>query len=392
MNVIITESQLKKLIEQSDYAMDRRGNALLNATGIRSDSDYKKVNQTIDAAQKSVAIDPHTLMTVLAIGTVFIPVAGPFISAAIGLADAGLYYKEGDKNSAGLTAVFSMLPFIKYVPGAKQLGSKGMALLAKKLNAGAKNLSKAEAEIVNAVKMYTPKIQEELTKMAPKLKKVINELDLYKANYVKKYGEREYNTLLAKFLYDGIDQKTFVNTLKNVKAPTIRVKPLLGGGLDHRVYQSAIHPDRVIKAEVRPGEVEKWYNLFNKNQKLFAKTFNKTKIKDTDGTMLAAVVMEKLNTVPFTSMWTTVENLLLKMPDNTYLTLEYVAKHIKNPATKRTWVNLLKYVKQQEPSIATKVDEFYKMVDELYKITPNPDIRQYNFGYDKNGILKALDI
>lgn len=392
MKLIITESQFKNLIEQSDYVMDRRGNALLNATGIRSDKDYKTVNQIIDKAQKGASIDPHTLMTILGVGSVFIPVVGPFISAAIGIADAALYYKEGDKNAAGLTAMFSMLPFVKFVPGAKELGSKGMALLANKLLKGGANLTKAEIEIVNAVKMFTPKIQEELTKMAPKLKNVVRELDLYKANYVKKYGEREYNTLLAKFLYDGIDQKTFVNTLKNVKAPTIRVKPLLGGGLDHRVYQSAIHPDRVIKAEVRPGEIDKWYELFNKNQKLFAKTFNKTKIKDTDGTMLAAIVMEKLNTTPFTSMWATVEKTLLKMPGNNYLTLEYLAKHIKDPSARKTWNNLLKYIKQQEPAIATKVDEFYKLVDELYKLTPKPDIRQFNFGYNKDGVLKALDI
>jgi hypothetical protein len=384
MRISITESQLKKIIEQSDYAMDRRA--------IRSTKDSQQVNKTIDAAQKAVSVNPHTLATVLAIGTFFIPVAGPFISAAIGLADAGLYYKEGDKSSAGLTAVFSMLPFMKYVPGAKELGSKGMALLAKKLTQGATNLTKAEIEIVNAVKMYTPKIQEELTKMAPKLKSVINELQLHKLNYIKKYGEAEYNKLLAKFLYDGIDQKTFINTLKNVKTPTIKIKPVLGGGRDHRVFQSAVHPDRVIKAELRAGEVDKWYDIFVKNERLFAKTFSKTKVRNTDGTMLSAVVMEKLNTVPFTGMWGTMEKLLLNMPSNTYSTLEYVAKNLKNPGTRKTWNDLLTYVKQQEPSIATKVDEFYKMVDELYKITPNPDIRQFNFGYNKTGVLKVLDI
>jgi hypothetical protein len=31
-------------------------------------------------------------------------------------------------------------------------------------------------------------------------------------------------------------------------------------------------------------------------------------------------------------------------------------------------------------------------VEELYKITPNPDIRKFNLGYDANDILKALDI
>jgi thiamine kinase-like enzyme len=102
--------------------------------------------------------------------------------------------------------------------------------------------------------------------------------------------------------------------------------------------------------------------------------------------------MEKLNTLPFTNMWDSMEKLLMKMPGNTYSTLEYVVKNIGNPIVKKTWDNLAKYIKQQDPSIASKVDEFYKMVDELYKITPKPDIRQFNFGYNKEGILKALDI
>ena len=77
---------------------------------------YAPTNYEKQELKKSETIlnnlDPHTLMTVLAIGTAFIPVVGPFISAGIGLADAAMYYKEGDKTSAGVTAAFSMIPFI----------------------------------------------------------------------------------------------------------------------------------------------------------------------------------------------------------------------------------------------------------------------------------------
>jgi hypothetical protein len=381
MRILVTESQYSNIIESFIQEQD------LGLKGRTLDPKYAPPKRGITNPE-----DTHKMNTVLQIATAFIPYVGPFISAGIGAADAKLYWNEGDKTSSVITGLFSMLPFLKFVPGSKELGSKGMSLLADKLLKGGANLTKAEAEIVNAVKMFTPKIQEELTKMAPKLKNVLKELNLYKGNFVKKFGEAEYNKLLAKFLYDGIDQKTFLNTLKNVKAPTIKVKPVLGGGKDHRVFQSAIHPDRVIKAEVRPGEVDKWYDIFSNNQKIFAKPFSKTKIKNTDGTMLSAVVMEKLNTLPFTNMWDTMEELLIKMPGNTYSTLEYVAKNIRTPIVKKTWDNLAKYIKQQDPSMASKVDEFYKMVDELYKLTPKPDIRQFNFGYNKEGILKALDI
>jgi hypothetical protein len=40
----------------------------------------------------------------------------------------------------------------------------------------------------------------------------------------------------------------------------------------------------------------------------------------------------------------------------------------------------------------SKIDEFMNMVNQLYKITPEPDIRKFNLGYDGSGVLKALDI
>ena len=152
MRIIITERQYRLINEQSDYMMDRRGNAIANATGIRSDKDYERVNKMLDDALPKGKIDPHTLMTVLAIGTAFIPVVGPFISAGIGLADAAMYYKEGDKTSAGVTAAFSMIPFIGKIPGVKELGSKGMALLGSKLAKGIKVFSPAETKILNTIK------------------------------------------------------------------------------------------------------------------------------------------------------------------------------------------------------------------------------------------------
>lgn len=57
MNLNENISRIKELMgvhtlnEQSDYMMDRRSNALMNATGIRSDKDYKNVEKIINKAQ-----------------------------------------------------------------------------------------------------------------------------------------------------------------------------------------------------------------------------------------------------------------------------------------------------------------------------------------------------
>ncbi len=155
MKIIISENQLKSLLEQSDYAMDRRGNALLNATGIRSDKDYETVNKTINTASSLMKVDPHTAAMIFGIASAFIPVVGPFIAAGIGLADAALYYKEGDTKSAGMSALFSIIPgvgpIVSKIPGIKQLGVKGMSLLASKISKGVKITDPLEISVVNAI-------------------------------------------------------------------------------------------------------------------------------------------------------------------------------------------------------------------------------------------------
>ena len=69
----------------------------------------------------------HNMNAVLEIVTAFVPLVGPFISVGIGGEDARLYWKEGDKLSAAVVAMFSLLPGLILIPGAKELGKKGMA-------------------------------------------------------------------------------------------------------------------------------------------------------------------------------------------------------------------------------------------------------------------------
>jgi len=377
MKILLSELQYKNLFEQSSYEkgiMDRSSNML----------------------NKISNVDPHTLMTITQIGTAFIPVAGVFISATIGLADAGMYYNEGDKTNAGIAAAFSMLPFVSKIPGVKKLGSKGMALLAGKLGKGTKNLTEIEIGVLNAVAKEGDMVKSQLNNVSAKLSRLGKQLDLYRKNYVTKYGESEYKTLLWKYLYGGVNEESFISTLKNVKNPNIRIKPVLGGGRDHRIFQSAIHADQVIKAEIRPGEVNLWYDTFKKYPKIFVNVIKKSKVKGTDGVLMDAVVLEKLNTEPFVNLWNNMESLLIKMerqtPGSPMTGLESTLKNIQNPAFKNVWNKFLTYVKQNNPAIFSKVNELNVMVGELYKITPKPDIRQLNFGYDKNGILKALDL
>ena len=249
---------------------------------------------------------------------------------------------------------------------------------------------------------YTKKLEEfippnyltnpkEVSELTSNLKKLGNEVEIIKSNYIKKYGEREYKSLMQKYLYGGIDKKTLISKLKNVKNPNIRVKSPMGGGADHRIFNST-NPKLVYKAEIRPGEVDKWYDLFSKNPDVFPKVGKKVKVKDDSGKMLDAVVIERLDTSKFMNFWDDMEKNLFqiqkKLPYNEQISLEYLLKNFKKNESVKKKFNIFK--KQTKPSSDT--NNFFKLVDRLYEISPNPDIRKFNFGYDSNGLLKSLDI
>ena len=162
-------------------------------------------------------LDPHTIATIFSIGTAFIPVVGPFISAGIGLADAALYYKEGDKNAADLTAAFSMIPFISMIPGVKQLGSKGMALLASKVAKGSKSFTASEIQVLNAIKENESLIRKGLDDASTKLSPIVKDIQSFKPGYVSRFGQEKYETLLREFLSGGSDKKAFLQSLKSAQ-------------------------------------------------------------------------------------------------------------------------------------------------------------------------------
>ena len=199
MKIIISESQYKLILEQrSDAAMDAQAKAISNLP-----SEYKR-----------------TLLTIFGIGAAFIPVVGPFISAGIGLADAGMYYQEGDKKTAGVVAVFSMLPFVgsivSKIPGVKELGTKGMALLASKLSKGQK-LTQLESEIVNSINKFKQLINSELTKVSSKISPITKEIQSLKSVYIERFGRNKYDELLREYISGTSDKNYFLQSLNSAK-------------------------------------------------------------------------------------------------------------------------------------------------------------------------------
>jgi hypothetical protein len=170
---VITEQDRKHirgLYEQkSDYAMDAQSNAIARASGIRNQKDYDTVNRINKKAMDVTMgnMDKHTAMTILQIGTAFIPLVGPFISAGIGLADAAMYYNEGDKKTAGLVGIFSMIPGVGGLASKMGLGkwsAKALGEIGKKISFGSK-LTPIESQVANRVAQYKQLIQTEMNKI-----------------------------------------------------------------------------------------------------------------------------------------------------------------------------------------------------------------------------------
>jgi hypothetical protein len=160
MKIIISENQLKKLLEQPESRFGPEQYMSPSERAAFHSGDANKAGAALMSGSKKQmdlihSIDPHTAMMVIGIGSAFIPVVGPFIAAGIGLADAAIYYKEGDTKSAGMSALFSIIPgvgpIVSKIPGVKQLGVKGMSALASKLSKGIKITDPLEIGVVNAI-------------------------------------------------------------------------------------------------------------------------------------------------------------------------------------------------------------------------------------------------
>ena len=401
MKIIITEKQyVSCLLEQPESVMDRRfGIEQRNMKELGLNPSKPADIQKYKTSVYGPPLTGHQVATILQIGTALIPVIGPYLSTAIGFLEANSYWAEGKKGDATLVAVLSSLPMlgslVSKIPGVKKLGQRGMKVLSDKILNGGKNLTKAEKEVAEAIIYYSPQIQAELKSLAPRLKSIVNEVNLYKTNYIKKYGVYNYNSKLADYLYEGMSKEEFIITLKGAsKSPNIKIKPVIGGGKDHRVFSMASQPDKIVKAELRPGEVDKWYNTFKSNEKIFPKVYSKTKVKDKSGEVLSAVVLEKLDTKSFESLWDKIysefypylKNSGIKHPPE----LETILKNINEyPSYKKLWTD---FVNNSKSNISGKIKELSNLVDEVYKITPKPDIRKFNFGYDSKGVLKVLDL
>ena len=99
------------------------------------------------------ALDPHLVLPILSVGSFFIPVVGPFLSLGLEFADAALYWKEGDKEMAGLALAFTIIPFGELIRKIPAVRGKSIKWLTEAVEKGVngRQLTKLEKQAVEQI-------------------------------------------------------------------------------------------------------------------------------------------------------------------------------------------------------------------------------------------------
>ncbi len=200
--------------------------------------------------------DPHNLLTFFEVGTAFIPLVGPFLSAGFGLGNAKLYWDEGKKEDAALSAFFSVLPGLGEIGGKIAMGftREGLETLSEKIIKkglreevlkGIRNPKEFSENIKLISKNLTPnefKLLKDVSNSRKYLEKVTGDM-------VKK-NPKEFKSLLLnkttteKFLTTTSDsfEKTAreISKIKGVRTGVdvgVNVGGVVGGMVGSKLYQ-----------------------------------------------------------------------------------------------------------------------------------------------------------
>jgi hypothetical protein len=261
MKVIVTESQYNRvLLEQELSIMDRLKRK------------WKRVNQNLNLIEDFIYEYRHGLLDVAAIGTMFIPLVGPFISLGIELGNAALYANEGDDYTAGLSLAFTLIPagqLIRRIPAIKNMTKGGLRSLMKKVSnpETAKTLSKTEKELMEQVNKQSKWIRLTATKELTKkitigllkklnLPKIVNLFYYFGLKYPKTFAVTKFGLQLGGIWY-SYDKLAGIYGLKNKDEKDIEKQKKLNSEFD-------LNKDEHIKGIMK--EVEKNINTEEQNK------------------------------------------------------------------------------------------------------------------------------
>jgi hypothetical protein len=172
-------------------------------------------------------------------------------------------------------------------------------------------------------------------------------------------------------------------------------KDLFGRGAWHLVYPSKNNPDIVYKIGFNLDIMKQWVGLFNEHPDFFPKTYGNIKeskfnIKGFNGKVIEKktgyyIAVEKLDTKSFLKFWNEIDLIFLPRDFQQFL------RYFKNYDMDEIY-NLAEKVKTLKPEFMDQFIEFVNLVDSIYEIKPSSDLHRNQFGIDKEGKMKCLDL
>ena len=171
----------------------------------------------------------------------------------------------------------------------------------------------------------------------------------------------------------------------------IKQKTPIGGGNFHKVYDSNYKPDVVYKIGDE-SVVRNWYELFKSNPDLFPKVYRKgvvnVPIKNQNGDIVkkvkkSYVEVEKIDTKRLEKEWKLIDKFCNGNLQYNITRIEEKDDFFQDLGDEISKVNTPLY----EAFV-----RIYNLVYSVYEIKPSADIHIGQFGYDKQGNLKCLDL
>jgi hypothetical protein len=164
-------------------------------------------------------------------------------------------------------------------------------------------------------------------------------------------------------------------------------KSEVGNGLFHRVFPSEKYPDKVFK--VGPSNVvDHWVGIFKDHPDLFPKIHFVKKYRFHD-VPYKYVLLERLDVRRFERFWDVLDKVSVKVSKRP---IQYILNGILFNESGPT-INVIKeYLDENITEYSNDFIYLTELFDKLFEISKRADLHKLQFGYDKSGKIKCLDI
>jgi hypothetical protein len=226
--------------------------------------------------------------------------------------------------------------------------------------------------------------------------------------YIKKPNRSNQNESKLSF------KNTIIEMIQHdVDEIATKEKELVGKGAFHNVYPSNKNPNMVYKIGF-DEDVNGWVDLFKSRPDIFPKVYGtghvniKLKKQVTnfswrtgefkpitynpgDTVKVKYVGVERLNTEKAKQHWNSLANVVSVMSGKSLQT--YLTSLGMDEEMEEEFLSIGERIKETGNDFIYNIFvEFYNLIQSVYELKPVADVHVGNYGYDKDGNLKCLDI